>query len=150
MCSPPPPAPPTECRVKAINFNYCFADIDRSHAVDVDDLIAVILEWGACPTSPAGFSPTTRPPCPGDVAPNVCGNDAVDVDDLIEVILAWGPCLNPAEPCGSYVPPNAHADEGVPETPQECYEDCIEKHPEGGQAFIDCYNGCLQALDFIP
>jgi hypothetical protein len=48
--------------------------------VDVDDLIAVILGWGACPDPPA--------PC----GPDVDQSGAVDVDDLIAVILAWGSC----------------------------------------------------------
>jgi hypothetical protein len=54
----------------------CPADVNQSGAVDVDDLIAVILGWGdACNTT-------------------VDSNDdgAVDVDDLIAVILAWGAC----------------------------------------------------------
>jgi hypothetical protein len=46
--------------------------------VNVDDLIAIILAWGPCPTPPAA--------CPADV--NQSG--AVDVDDLIMVILNWG------------------------------------------------------------
>ncbi len=58
----------------------CPADINGSGSVDVDDLIAVILGWGACPNPP--------PPCAADVN----GSGAVDVDDLIAVILAWGPC----------------------------------------------------------
>jgi hypothetical protein len=58
----------------------CAEDVQRSGAVDVDDLIAVILGWGACPAPPA--------PC----APDVDHPGAVDVDDLIAVILAWGPC----------------------------------------------------------
>jgi hypothetical protein len=58
----------------------CPADINNSGAVDVDDLIAVILAWGECPVPPTS--------CPADV--NASG--AVDVDDLIAVILAWGAC----------------------------------------------------------
>jgi uncharacterized membrane protein len=57
----------------------CPADTDGSGGVDVDDLVTVILGWGAC-APPAD--------CPGDV--NDSG--AVDVDDLVAVILAWGPC----------------------------------------------------------
>jgi subtilisin-like proprotein convertase family protein len=54
----------------------CPEDIDNDGDVDVDDLIAVILDWG----------------CAG-----VCGSDVdndgdVDVDDLIAVILGWGLC----------------------------------------------------------
>jgi hypothetical protein len=64
-CTPPEPCP---------------ADIDNSGAVDVDDLVAVILGWGGCPAPPAS--------CPADV--NDSGS--VDVDDLVAVILAWGAC----------------------------------------------------------
>ncbi len=62
--------------------NVCLADTNASHAVDVDDLIAVILTWGT--TGMPGTIPT-------DVAPG-CGNGVVDVDDLIAIILAWGAC----------------------------------------------------------
>ncbi len=55
--------------------------------VDVDDLIAVILAWGACPTPPALCLPDVAPVTPAGV-----GNGVVDVDDLIAVILGWGPC----------------------------------------------------------
>jgi hypothetical protein len=59
----------------------CVGDTNDSGAVDVDDLVAVILAWGDCPKPPAS--------CDADV------NDSgtVDVDDLVAVILAWGPCL---------------------------------------------------------
>ncbi|MHC5003358.1 MAG: PEP-CTERM sorting domain-containing protein [Planctomycetota bacterium] len=54
----------------------CAADVDGSGAVDVDDLVEVVLSWGACMG------------CPADV-----DNDGiVGVDDLVEVILRWGPC----------------------------------------------------------
>jgi hypothetical protein len=146
ICGSPHPV----CRVKPIDFNYCFADIDRSNAVDVDDLVAVILGWGNCAGPPSGFSSTTRLPCAADIVPHICGNDAVDVDDLIAVILSWGECQAPAEPCGSYVHGETEADEDVPQTVQDCYDDCIEKHPQGGAAFIECYTGCIQALDVLP
>jgi hypothetical protein len=58
----------------------CPADVDGNGAVDVDDLIAVILAWGPCPA----------PPEPCD--PDIDNNGSVDVDDLIAVILGWGPC----------------------------------------------------------
>jgi hypothetical protein len=58
----------------------CMPDVNGNGAVDVDDLIAVVLAWGTCPAPPAA--------CPADV--NASG--AVDVDDLIAVILAWGAC----------------------------------------------------------
>jgi hypothetical protein len=58
----------------------CPADIDSSGAVDVDDLVAVILAWGACPKPPAS--------CEADID----DSGAVDVDDLVAVILYWGAC----------------------------------------------------------
>jgi hypothetical protein len=55
-------------------------DANCDGAVNVDDLVAVILGWGACTDCPPAN-------CPADV------NDdcAVNVDDLIIVILNWGP-----------------------------------------------------------
>jgi hypothetical protein len=49
------------------------ADVNGDGAVDVDDLVLVILSWGPCPC------------CPADVD----GKGAVDVDDLIAVITGW-------------------------------------------------------------
>jgi hypothetical protein len=66
---------PDECEGRP-----CPADTNGSGAVDVDDLVAVILAWGDCP----------RPPALCDADVNDSG--AVDVDDLVAVILAWGPC----------------------------------------------------------
>jgi hypothetical protein len=57
------------------------------HAVDVDDLIAVILAWGPCPSPPQSC-----PPCPANIVDTGSSDDSVDVDDLISVILNWGPC----------------------------------------------------------
>jgi hypothetical protein len=50
--------------------------------VDVDDLLAIINDWGAC--NPKGD-------CVADIAPPQ-GNGVVDVDDLLAVINSWGPC----------------------------------------------------------
>jgi len=63
----------------------CPADIappGGNGAVNVDDLLAVINAWGACP------DPRD---CPADIAPPG-GNDAVNVDDLLGVINGWGGC----------------------------------------------------------
>jgi subtilisin family serine protease len=51
-------------------------DVTGDGAVDVDDIIAVIFAWGACPE---------EGPCPADV------NDSgvVDVDDLLAVMMNW-------------------------------------------------------------
>ncbi len=64
----------------------CPADVVANGAVDVADLLAVIVTWGECVdcTSAAG--------CPGDIAP-VTGSDCiVNVADLLMVILNWGAC----------------------------------------------------------
>ncbi len=53
-------------------------DTDGNDIVDVDDLINIILSWGACANPPAS--------CPNDLV----GNGTVDVDDLTRVILNWG------------------------------------------------------------
>ncbi len=53
-------------------------DTNGDGVVNVDDLVAVILGWGACPTPPGR--------CPGDVN----HDGGVNVDDLTVVILNWG------------------------------------------------------------
>lgn len=55
----------------------CPADISGDGAVNVDDLLMVIGNWG---------------PCPGDCPADTNGDDTVNVDDLLTVISAWGPC----------------------------------------------------------
>jgi hypothetical protein len=57
--------------------NPCPSDIDGSGATDVNDLLAVILDWG---TDGSGNN--------GDVD----GSGLVDVDDILAVILNWGAC----------------------------------------------------------
>jgi hypothetical protein len=54
----------------------CPGDLDGNGAVDVQDLVDLILSWGPC----AG--------CAADLD----GDDAVGVTDLVALILAWGPC----------------------------------------------------------
>lgn len=51
-------------------------DLDISGTVDVDDLVDLILDWGANPGSRADF----------DL------DGVVDVSDLVRLILAWGAC----------------------------------------------------------
>lgn len=55
---------------------HCPADLDADGAVDVADLVAVILQWGA-----VGFSPA-----------DANDDGVVDVGDLVDVIVAWGGC----------------------------------------------------------
>jgi hypothetical protein len=63
----------------------CLADIAPAGsggdgAVDVDDLVEVILGWGGCPAPPTI--------CHADID----DSGSVDVDDLVAVILNWGVC----------------------------------------------------------
>jgi hypothetical protein len=55
----------------------CLADVDDSGTVDVDDLVAVILDWGTDGSANGG---------------DVDGSGLVDVDDLLDLLVAWGPC----------------------------------------------------------
>jgi hypothetical protein len=52
------------------------ADLDLNGAVDVQDLVALLLAWGANPGHPADLD----------------GSGTVGVDDLVALVLAWGPC----------------------------------------------------------
>lgn len=57
-------------------------DVTGDQQVNVDDLLAVISNWGPCPAKP-----TT---CPADMAPWPDGDEQVNVDDLLLVISNWG------------------------------------------------------------
>jgi hypothetical protein len=105
----------------------CWADIDGNCAVDVDDLVLVILNWGPCP--PPSES------CPGDV--DSCnGNGVVDVDDLVEVILNWGACPTGCQETGTA----AGAD---PESYEDCEDMCASL---SGDAWTTCMQGCFMRL----
>jgi plastocyanin len=54
----------------------CPADFDDSSAVDFQDLLAVLSEWGPCVA------------CPQDID----GDDEVGFSDLLILLAAWGPC----------------------------------------------------------
>jgi hypothetical protein len=82
----------------------------------VDDLIAVIVNWGPC----SAF------PCPGDATSCAEGGN-VDVDDMIAVILAWGPC--PGQSCN-------------PDEIAEDYADC-EEYCAQFNVFSNCIRDCL-------
>jgi hypothetical protein len=57
----------------------CDGDTNLDGKVDVDDLMAIIGAWGACPEG--GKCPT-----------ELTGDSTVDADDLLVVITAWGNC----------------------------------------------------------
>jgi hypothetical protein len=58
----------------------CPQDTNADGFIDVDDLLAVIMDWDT--DGSMRFA-------------DVNGDGVVDVDDLVEVILAWGPCELP-------------------------------------------------------
>ncbi len=64
--------------------NFCPADINRSGAVDVADLLTVISNWGPCPACPAA--------CSADIMPLGNTDSQVNVSDLLKVISSWGSC----------------------------------------------------------
>ena len=79
---------PTPGVVPNLSTLGCGADIapagppPGNGVVNVEDLLAVISEWGLC------IDPGN---CPADIAP--CGgNAAVNVEDLLAIIGSWGPC----------------------------------------------------------
>jgi hypothetical protein len=51
--------------------------------INVQDLLAVINQWGTCPAPPA--------PCPADFVPPG-GNGSVGVQELLGIIANWGTC----------------------------------------------------------
>ena len=61
-------------------FLAIFGDATDDGAVDGDDVMTVVANWGACGGGPGD-------PCNGDVN----GDEKVDVDDLVVVILHWQP-----------------------------------------------------------
>tara|TARA_B100001059_G_scaffold173662_1_gene173873 strand:+ start:5965 stop:8757 length:2793 start_codon:yes stop_codon:yes gene_type:complete len=52
-------------------------DPDGSGSVGVNDLLAVLSDWG---------------PCPGTCVGDLDGNGIVGIDDLLAVLGGWGPC----------------------------------------------------------
>ncbi|MHC5002048.1 MAG: hypothetical protein ACYTJ0_02900 [Planctomycetota bacterium] len=68
-----------EQHIVGLPLPLCAADVNADRAVDVDDLISVILAWGPCAPEQC--------PCP-----DANRDGMIDVDDLIEIILSWGAC----------------------------------------------------------
>ncbi len=57
----------------------CGGDINEDGGVDVDDLLALIGNWGPCDD-------------PGNCPSDLDDSGSVDVDDLLMLLSAWGPC----------------------------------------------------------
>tara|TARA_B100001059_G_scaffold167828_1_gene167589 strand:- start:982 stop:2421 length:1440 start_codon:yes stop_codon:yes gene_type:complete len=58
----------------------CPADFNQDGQVNIDELLATLSGWGACPEQPT--------PCPMDID----GSGTVNVDDLLTVLSSWGSC----------------------------------------------------------
>ena len=101
----------------------CAADVAptpcRDSAVNVVDLLAVIIHWGTCPAAPAY--------CEGNV--NLDGT--VNVTDLLAVITAWGPCGSP---------------DGAPQSVDDCEDTCAGQFGTGTPDYFDCVEKCVRAL----
>ncbi len=70
----------------------CAADLVGDGVVNVEDLLAVVNEWGPCP-QPCSL------PCLADVIPDC----SVNVDDLLAIIHGWGQCPAPSnDSCVNY------------------------------------------------
>jgi hypothetical protein len=59
----------------------CAGDLNDDQTVNVQDLLAVINAWGACPQ-----------PCPPSCSADINGDCIANVQDLLAVINAWGAC----------------------------------------------------------
>jgi hypothetical protein len=87
-----------ERRIQKVAFSLqCPANIVQTGAsatrVDVEDLLAVIDQWGPCPAPPNV--------CPANIVNIGSSQNRVDVDDLLRVITAWGNCAD-ILPAGTY------------------------------------------------
>jgi hypothetical protein len=106
----------------------CPGDANHDGMVDSDDIIAVILNWGAC------GSPSTG--CLGDMHTHPCGNGQVDSDDMTYVILFWGPCPG-GFPIG--------APKDLPQDFQDCMDKCAEEFPNEPERWAACVASCYEA-----
>lgn len=80
----PPAAPVDPCDIP---LGFCPEDIDGSHIVDVDDMLAALSSFGQC--GDGTFKPA------GDVNGDCCA----DVDDLLQLIGVWGMECTPIGAC---------------------------------------------------
>jgi hypothetical protein len=86
----------------------CPTDLDENGWTDIFDLLILLGDWGACPSSG---------PCPADF--NTDG--FVDVFDLLTMLNAWGPCF-------------AQGSAGL--SPEE--QDCFNKYDLGTSDLEEC------------
>lgn len=104
---------PDECQ--------CWMDIDDNGYVDIDDVFAVLGNWGPC---------DDPEDCPADVgsAGYGCPDGTVDIDDLFCVLGFWGPCSV-----------------AQPQTPPQSVMDCILQYASDPEALATC----IEAMQII-
>jgi hypothetical protein len=59
------------------------ADLSIDGAINTDDLLCLLIQWGACPANDG--EPHHRPPCPADLD----DDDTVSETDLLQMIRRW-------------------------------------------------------------
>lgn len=90
----------SDCLGIDIREATCDADITADGLIDVQDLLAVVNNWGSCWADSAlggtcsnpGPCDTPAPCLVADIAPARWGDGTVNVQDMLAVINAWGTC----------------------------------------------------------
>lgn len=90
--------------------------------MNVDDLLEVINNWGACS---------------GDLMPHPCGDGTVGVDDLLEVINNWGDICNTSLNGGGG---------GSITSVEDCMDMCSLSWDAFTTEWTDCVNKCVEGL----
>lgn len=74
--------PNSVCSPNPCGAQPCVGDDNLDNIVNIDDLVRVITNWGAC----VGCVP------PGNCIGDINDNCVVNIDDLVQVITHWGAC----------------------------------------------------------
>lgn len=97
--------------------------------MNVQDLLAVIGEWGPCPA-----------PCPDYCLGDVVQDCVVNTSDVLYVIGNWGPC--PLGLTGG----GGGSGQMAPQTIQDCHTSCADLFPGRDQDYADCVEACIESL----
>jgi hypothetical protein len=117
----------------------CPWDINGNGCVNIDDLFAVILNWGQCSTNCVE--------CIGDITGGVGPNGFVNVDDLFAVIMHWNlgcTCNGYPAPCPCC--PNPHCGSQLPQSVQDCFDLADELAEAYTPKWFEILNGCKDDL----
>jgi hypothetical protein len=99
--------------------------------VNVNELLAIINNWGACPTVTLCTDPqVTHYDCPADVAP-YHGDGVVNVNDLLAIILNWGSC-------------SGGGGGGMPQSVSDCFNNVCNEL--SGEDWQKCMNACIDSV----